>query len=186
MHQNSLSSAGRSGRVGADNRASATPKLIAHGRTTTDARMFVLMAEDHTALVKIVGRHFDCHAIAGQSLDSVLLHLAVYATTSYPASSCTALGAVGKVSVTTPSNCVSYSLGTFYSFGLLTSPRRESVLWPDRMSRCRKAAAAIPFGPFRSCSCRSCLRGALPRPRCRRLAAAWGNGREVRLSVIDR
>src|SRR5262245_13301625 len=76
MHQNSLSSAGRSGRDGADNRASATPKLIAHGRSTTDARMFVLMAEDQTALVKIVGRHFDGHTIADQSLDSVLLHLA--------------------------------------------------------------------------------------------------------------
>jgi hypothetical protein len=33
------------------------------------------MTEDQAALVKVVGRHFDSHAIASQSLDAVFLHL---------------------------------------------------------------------------------------------------------------
>ena len=34
------------------------------------------MTEDKAALLKIVGRHFDGHTIANQSLNPVLLHLA--------------------------------------------------------------------------------------------------------------
>src|SRR5262249_44818469 len=60
----------------ADNRGSATPKLIARGRTGGHPRTLVLMTEDQAALVKVVGRHFDGHAIAGQRLNPVLLHLA--------------------------------------------------------------------------------------------------------------
>ena len=56
----------------------------------------------------------------------------------------------------------------FYPFGLPSSPRRASVLRPERVLRCRNATAAIPLGAFRGCSCRSCLRGASSRPRCRR------------------
>src|SRR5262249_14317687 len=50
---------------------SATPQ----GRTAARPR-FVLMTEDKAALLKIVGRHFDGHTIANQSLDPLLLHLA--------------------------------------------------------------------------------------------------------------
>src|SRR5262249_21003444 len=73
----------------------------------------------------------------------------------------------------------------FYPFRLPSSLRRESVLPPGRVLRCRNATAAIPLGAFRSGSCRSCLRGALPRPRRRRLPAACADGRAVRLWIVD-
>src|SRR5262249_60351696 len=46
----------------------------------------------------------------------------------------------------------------FYPFGLPTSPRREP--WPDRSSRCRNAARAVPVAAFRGGPCRACLTGA--------------------------
>src|SRR5262249_11657061 len=62
-----------SGLNAADNRASATPKLIAQGRTGASPRMFVLMTKDQAALLKVVGRHFDGHKIASQSLVTAAL-----------------------------------------------------------------------------------------------------------------
>src|SRR5262245_15768127 len=40
------------------------------------SRTLVLVAEDQAAFLKIVGRHLDGDAVAGQRLDAVLLHLA--------------------------------------------------------------------------------------------------------------
>src|SRR5712691_3097178 len=45
-------------------------------RRTAAAGALVLVAEDEPALLEIVGRHLDRHAVAGERLDPVLLHLA--------------------------------------------------------------------------------------------------------------
>src|ERR1700688_4418948 len=55
---------------------SALAKLLAHGRAPADTGALVLVPEDEAALVEIIGRHLDRDAVAGESLDAVLLHLA--------------------------------------------------------------------------------------------------------------
>jgi hypothetical protein len=105
-----------SGLNAADNRASATPKLIAQGRTGARPRMFVLMTKDQAALLKVVERHLDGHTIANQSLDPVLLHLARRVGHDLAASvELNAIACVGKISITRPSNWMSSSLEIFLS-----------------------------------------------------------------------
>src|SRR3954447_5781884 len=45
-------------------------------RSAHPARTFVLVAENQPALFEVIGRHLYRHAVARQSLDAVLLHLA--------------------------------------------------------------------------------------------------------------
>jgi hypothetical protein len=51
-----------------------SPELIALRRTADRTGPFVAMAEDHSPLLQIIGRHFDRYPIAGQRFDPVLFH----------------------------------------------------------------------------------------------------------------
>src|SRR6478609_4053476 len=57
-------------------RLAATELTARRCTTRRTAGTLVLVAENQTTLFEIVGRHLDGHAVAGQRLDAVLLHLA--------------------------------------------------------------------------------------------------------------
>jgi len=91
----------------------------------TIAGMATATAEDKAALLKIVGRHFDGHTIANQSLDPVLLHLACRVGHGLVAGvELNAMRASGKISITRPSNWMSSSLDIFSSLRTASCNRR--------------------------------------------------------------
>jgi hypothetical protein len=58
------------------NHASTPPELLALRRPVARRGALVLVAEDQPALLEVVWRHLDGDAVARESLDAVLLHLA--------------------------------------------------------------------------------------------------------------
>src|SRR5215475_13331915 len=153
-------------------RVVSAPCLIEPQFNLTD-RIFICLGHDDLSRLAAVHAPRDCDVrLAGRVSHGFVASVEL-----------NAIARVGQDLDDEASDRMSSSLGSFYPFGLPSSPRRE--LWPDRSSRCRKATVAMPFAAFRGCPCRSCLRGALPRPRCHRLAAACAEGRGVPPRAVE-
>src|SRR5436190_12099589 len=177
----------RSGRAylkahAADNSASATPKLVAQGRTRDRPGTLVFMTEHQAALVKVIWRHFDGDAIAGQRLDPVLLHLAGRVSHDFVAG--VELNPIARVRQDLgddPFELDKFFLGHLFIYSKLpSSPRRE--LWQDRNLTMQesdggKSVCSLPELPVLILPARHIDVAALPAfgggmPRARRCAAA--------------